>query len=57
MAKTTIQLPKNVVVDALQTQLNVLQRKKNKETNLMICELLEKDIAELQSGINTATDK
>lgn len=54
--KTTINLPKAVVIDALDTKLKVLKRKKDNESNLLIVELLEKDISDLQNGINTAAE-
>lgn len=56
MAKTTVHLPKNIVVDALNSQLAIIKRKMNKETNMLISELLEKDAAELQAAINTAVE-
>lgn len=54
--KTTVQLSKETTTTALKTHLAMLTRKRNKEPNLMICEFLDKDIAELQAAINTATE-
>lgn len=54
--KTTLQLHKEVTINALTTHLNMLKRKQNKETNAMIHEILHKDIAEIQTAINTAAE-
>lgn len=51
-----LQLTKEIACAALQTHLNTLIRKKNKESNLLICEILEKDIAIIQNAINTAIE-
>lgn len=56
MAKTTIQLPKDYVSTALSTHLNTIIRKKNKEANLLVVEILDNEIAQLQTAINTLTE-
>lgn len=52
----TIHLNKEVATTALQTYLNTLKRKRDKEANMLICELLDKDISIVQNAINTISD-
>lgn len=54
--KTTVALKKEVTQAALELMQKSLQRRRDKETNPLICEIIDKDIAELQNAINTATE-
>lgn len=51
-----LQLNKEVATKALNAYIAQLRRKRDKETNLMIVELLDADINIVQNGINTITD-
>lgn len=51
-----IDLTKAIVTDALQMKINSLKRANTGETNSMIKEIREKDIAIIDSAINTITE-
>lgn len=48
-----MQLNKETAVKALETYMQTLVRKQNKETNMLICELLDKDIGEIRTAISS----
>lgn len=54
--KTTIALPKEIIYTVCNTHLAMLQRKRNKESNMLIGEILDTDIKQLQSAMNTMTE-
>lgn len=54
--KTTIALQKITVQAGLRVYQNTLKRKQAKETNPGILALLDKDIAELETAINTMSE-
>lgn len=51
-----IELPRPVLTDALTQRIQLLKRGMEREINPAIKELRQKDIAELQTAINTMTD-
>lgn len=53
---TKIELPKAVLAEALNQRIQLLKRGQDREINPAIRELKAKDIAELQTAINTMTE-
>lgn len=53
---TRVDIPKQIVKDALEAAIASLKRSAAKQHNPLITELLEKDIATLQIGVNTLQD-
>lgn len=54
--KTIVALPKALVSAALTTHMNTIIRKKSKEANLLVVEILENEIGQFQTAINTITE-
>jgi len=51
-----IDLKKEIVADALDAKISSLKRANVNETNTLIKEIREKDIAEIATAINTITE-
>lgn len=47
---------KELATTALETYMATLTRKRTKEQNLLIVELLDKDIAEVKNALNSITE-
>lgn len=54
--KTTVGLSKELTHTALKTHLNTLHRKRNKESNMLIAEILDTEINQYQTAMNTLVE-